>query len=422
MISTLTATSVAVLTLLFASSTTAFESHLKMRVHRDVISNGFTRNFGLLLSKVEKEQDKDVRLEDIKATMTEVHIGLRPINNMEWSQLQPFETIFDDNQIIIESHELEFQGLGLIKDPNTGAVEKINFHAPMSTCQLVMSLGEEYASWGSLYPRFNIDQVLFQVDNSLVTVSTFGDLPLYKTHQFEKSVKTWFVSQISKRQQEFKSSLQAVEKNIWKNAPMSQKLIMNLLTLNTSLTEPMQIKGDHIYGSFINEFDNLAESDFEENLEIIKVEFNNDNEFKKDVQLTFDENIINNQMIGLFNSNKVISLQETIISWLPDKFQTYATLISNFFTTTWFARIIPEITKEHGNNKRIDIKCGFSKQFLQGKLEDKHTSQIWFKDGGIIEVSANFGCGVFIGKAVEANPMELFQTVIKALNKIPTEK
>jgi len=101
---------------------------------------------------------------------------------------------------------------------------------------------------------------------------------------------------------------------------MSQKLIMNLLTLNTSLTEPLQIKGDHIYGSFINEFDNLAESDFEENLEIIKVEFNNENEFKKDVQLTFDENIINNQMIGLFNSNKVISLQETIISWLPDKF------------------------------------------------------------------------------------------------------
>jgi hypothetical protein len=97
MIRSLTATSVAVLALLFASTTTAFESHLKMRVHRDVISNGFTRNFGLLLSKVEKEQDKDVRLEDIKATMTEVHIGIRPINNMEWAQLQPFETIFDDN-------------------------------------------------------------------------------------------------------------------------------------------------------------------------------------------------------------------------------------------------------------------------------------------------------------------------------------
>ena len=89
--------------------------------------------------------------------MTDVHIGIRPINDLGWSKVQPFETIFDDNQIIIESHELEFQGFGMIKDPSTGAVEKISFHAPMSTCQLVMSLGEEYASWGSLYPRFNID-------------------------------------------------------------------------------------------------------------------------------------------------------------------------------------------------------------------------------------------------------------------------
>ena len=139
-------------------------------------------------------------------------------------------------------------------------------------------------------------------------MSAFGDLPLYKTHQFEKSVKNWFISQISKRQQDFKASLQAVEKNIWKNVPLSQKVIMNLLTLNTTLTEPMQIKGDHIYGSFINEFDNLAETDFEESLEIIKPEFNSDEDFKKDVQLTFDENLINNQMIGLFNANKVISL------------------------------------------------------------------------------------------------------------------
>jgi hypothetical protein len=77
--------SVAVLALLFATTTNAFESHLKMRIHRDAISNGFTKNFGILLSKVEREQEKDVKLDDIKATMTDVHIGIRPINSMEWS-------------------------------------------------------------------------------------------------------------------------------------------------------------------------------------------------------------------------------------------------------------------------------------------------------------------------------------------------
>ena len=55
MIKRLMGTSLAVLALLFATSTSAFESHLKVRVHRDALSNGFTKNFGLLLSKVEKE-------------------------------------------------------------------------------------------------------------------------------------------------------------------------------------------------------------------------------------------------------------------------------------------------------------------------------------------------------------------------------
>lgn len=71
----------------------------------------------------------------------------------------------------------------------------------------------------------------------------------------------------------------------------------------------MSLKGDHLHASFINEFDNLAETDFEESLVIIKPEFSNENEFKKDIQMTFDENIVNNQLIGLFNANKIISLQ-----------------------------------------------------------------------------------------------------------------
>ena len=70
-----------------------------------------------------------------------------------------------------------------------------------------MSLGEEYAPWGSLYPRINIDDVKFAIDQNLVVVSAFGDLPLYKAHTFEQSVKTWFVGQISKRQNDFKTQL-----------------------------------------------------------------------------------------------------------------------------------------------------------------------------------------------------------------------
>jgi hypothetical protein len=108
-----------------------------------------------------------------------------------------------------------------------------------------------------------------------------------------------------------------------------------------------------------------------------------------------------------------------VITWLPDQFQQYGKIVSQFFTSTWFGKIFPEIVTEFGHNKRLDVKCGFSKQFLQGKLADKHTSQVWFKEGNIIEFAANFGCGVFVGGVAEQNPMELFQQVMKIINKIP---
>jgi hypothetical protein len=58
-----------------------------MRVHRDVIMNGFTKNFGLLMEKVEQGQEKDVRLDELKATMTNVQVGIRPVRDMKWGQM-----------------------------------------------------------------------------------------------------------------------------------------------------------------------------------------------------------------------------------------------------------------------------------------------------------------------------------------------
>lgn len=94
---------------LFMSSTIyAFESHLKMRMHKDMIQQIFSRNFDLLLSKVENDQERDVSLEDLNTKMSDVHIGLRPVRGESWDALPPFETFFDDGQIIFEGHDLEF--------------------------------------------------------------------------------------------------------------------------------------------------------------------------------------------------------------------------------------------------------------------------------------------------------------------------
>ena len=70
----------------------------------------------------------------------------------------------------------------------------------------------------------------------------------------------------------------------------------------------MSIKGDHVYASFLNEFDHQLDSDFEERLVNVVPEFSDGDEFRKDIQLTFDENLINNYFVALFNGNRVLSL------------------------------------------------------------------------------------------------------------------
>jgi hypothetical protein len=74
----------AFLLLYSAAIVQAFESHLKMRIHKDFVQNLYTKNFDLLLSKIEKEQEKDAWLEEINAKLTDLHIGIRPVGNKKW--------------------------------------------------------------------------------------------------------------------------------------------------------------------------------------------------------------------------------------------------------------------------------------------------------------------------------------------------
>jgi hypothetical protein len=62
-----------------------------------------------------------------------------------------------------------------------------------------MQLGEDLSIWGSLYPRLNINDVLFAIEEDSVVVSVFGDMPLFKSHTFEISIKKNFLSQLEKR-------------------------------------------------------------------------------------------------------------------------------------------------------------------------------------------------------------------------------
>ncbi len=51
-------------------------------------------------------------------------------------------------------------------------------------------------------PRLYVKNVTFLPSTNL-KISTFGDLPLYKTHEFEKAVEQWVHETVKLRANEF---------------------------------------------------------------------------------------------------------------------------------------------------------------------------------------------------------------------------
>lgn len=75
----------------------AFESHLKMRLHRELLSNIFSKNFGMLMERVEREQKPEGQLVSPDgASLSNVTVGIRPVGGRVWDEMTPFETFFDD--------------------------------------------------------------------------------------------------------------------------------------------------------------------------------------------------------------------------------------------------------------------------------------------------------------------------------------
>lgn len=139
--------------------------------------------------------------------------------------------------------------------------------------------------------------------------------------------------------------------------------------------------------------------------------FSNDNQFRKDIQMTLDENLINHFLMGLFYTKEQYSLTEYLLSMMPGNMKQISKMASNFFTSTIFSPAFPQLAREIGHNKRIDIRCGFSKQFMTGKLDDTYISQIWFKKDNIIEFNFNFGCGVVYNAKSTASPLSIFKSL-----------
>lgn len=49
-----------------------------------------------------------------------------------------------------------------------------------------------------------------------------------------------------------------------------------------------------------------------------------------------------------------------------------------------------------GKVRPLDLRCGFSKAFLEGKLTDTHITQVKFREGNKIDINGHFGCGILV--------------------------
>ena len=65
--------------------------------------------------------------------------------------------------------------------------------------------------------------------------------------------------------------------------------------------------------------------------------------------------------MGLFYTKDMFSFTELMLDYMPNDMQMVSKLAANFFTTSIFSTIFPDLMREHGANKKVDVRCGFSK-------------------------------------------------------------
>ena len=153
------------------------------------------KNFPVVLNHIQSKVEKNVFLTQINANIDNLSLAIRPQENGGWEKIET-ELFFDQGQIVLEISGLEYFGNGRITDPKTGQQEDIELKAQLDLCQMVLSLEQELTDDGFIYPRVEINDVAFTLHPDMFVVNARGDLPLYRSHQFESGVKAWMIAEI----------------------------------------------------------------------------------------------------------------------------------------------------------------------------------------------------------------------------------
>lgn len=323
------------------------------------------------------------------------------------------EVFFDAGTILIELHDIEFSGDAKIHDPKSSANEKVEFSGPLSVMRITLVNGMNTAETGQTIPSLEVMDVDFKINPKEIVVSTFGDLPLYKAHKFEDSIKNTLVKNSESIKKDFRAALQKAENHMWTRFPWDDQPIPKV-HVETNLSENIDITEEFMEFDFQSDVKGVDQQHFPKPLRYIEPEFDQTSDM--DVQITLDENYINHIFAYMYHSDTIYGLR----SMLMDNLFTDDSPIKNFLpifeqglTKLLLTNYIPGLSKAFPKAKNVDIRCDFRDDHLNAVLNNVDANEIRFLEGNKVEYDIASSCGVWVNeKYLIAEPVwKPFKTV-----------
>lgn len=223
----------------------AVESSYNMRIHRGFLKRIADRNFNEILAHMESNLIQELPTDKLSADLSEMRMRIAPRGGQDWDAVET-DLFFDQGQIVMEVNNLEYRGTAKLSDPRSGKEGDLDMRAPLEFCQIVLSLDQEVNDAGLLLPKIQVNEVVLQLHSSDFQVNVNGDMPVYRTSQFERAIRDWIKNSIKAREADFKAGLQKAEREVMRSFKLEKETTFSK-TATSTLGEQMALKGDHVH-------------------------------------------------------------------------------------------------------------------------------------------------------------------------------
>lgn len=238
--------------------------------------------------------------------------------------------------------------------------DTIQLSVPLDLAQLVMSPDQELSKEGFVYPKIEITEVVFQLDQKQFEIKLEGDLPVYKTHRFEESIKKWLTDSLKEREEDFKLQMQFSERQIMQTFAFKKEINENAAA-HSSLSETMNLDDDHVYISYHTEFEGKDLEPIKGKMRKVDTAYSNEPAFMKDIQMLVDENYLNYLLFNMFETEKEFSLTEQLFAMWPEDWMGGPTVIRGLMSVSIWQVLFRDLIREYGPGQKVDFRCKLGK-------------------------------------------------------------